>query len=210
MKRQYWKWSFTVLFAAAVLAGCSKTASTPSANEQAAQQPAAPVFTEPKQVPTEATPDQVVSVFLDSMKVGDAPTIEALLTTKAREETRRHQMPVEPMAAPNAQFQVGAPAYLPMNPDGAHVQAQWVETDGTNNYTHSVIWVLRRETAGWRIAGFAIELIAGQGPQFLNFEDPADMMNKYKEAVAASEAAAQQPAAQQATQPASPTAPVRQ
>jgi hypothetical protein len=201
-----------LVLAGAGLLGCNKSSpSAPTVDlNPVPPGPGSAVVTAPRDVPTEATPDQVVTVFLDAMRSGDAPTVETLLTVKAREETRRHQMPVEPMAAPNAQFQVAAAQYLPMNPDGAHVQAQWIESDGMMNHTHTVIWVLRRQTEGWRVAGFAIELVAGQGPQFLNFEDPADMMKKYKEALAANEAAQQPPVAQQAAQPPPPTNPIRQ
>ena len=209
MKRLISNWPVMLLLAAAGFLGCTKTPAPPVAdvNAQAAN-PA--VAAAPKQVPVEAAPDQVVTVFLDAMRSGDAPTVDTLLTSKAREETRRHQMPVEPMAAPNAQFQVAQAVYLPQNPDGAHVQAQWVESDGMNDYTHTVIWVLRKQTDGWRIAGFAIELSPGQGPQFLNFEDPADMMNKYKAALAASEAAQPPLELRQAAQPALPPGTVRQ
>jgi hypothetical protein len=206
MLRLAWKLPLIVALIATGFSGCGKSENAPPA----AQENAAPAIevtrasTPPKLVPADATPDQVVTVFLDAMRAADAPTIEALLTTKAREETAKHNMPVEPVAAPHAQFQVGAPQYLPMNPNGAHVQAQWIESDGMETYTHSVIWVLRRQTEGWRIAGFAIELIPGQGPQFLNFEDPADMLQKQRDAIAAAEAAAAQAAAEQAAQPASP------
>lgn len=209
---------FVPLFLVAGVCGCGKSDSTPPSLEtNPTQSSALPggtavASTEPKQVPVDATPDQVVTVFLDAMKAADGPTVEALLTAKAREETIRHNMPVEPVAAPHAQFQVAAPQYLPMNSNGAHVQAQWVESDGMLTYTHTVIWVLRRQTDGWRIAGFAIELVPGQGPQFLNFEDPADMIKKQQEAVAAIQAASgvagnpgNQPVAEQAAQPAQPT-----
>jgi hypothetical protein len=212
MKRLMTNWPVMLILAVLGFTGCNKTTpASPTADLNA--QPgtgAATATTAPRQVPLEAAPDQVVTVFLDAMRSGDAPTVDTLLTSKAREETRRHQMPVEPMAAPNAQFQVAAATYLPMNPDGAHVQAQWVESDGMNNYTHTVIWVLRRQTDGWRIAGFAIELVPGKGPQFLNFEDPTDMMNKYKEALAASEAAQPPLEVRQAAQPALPPGTVRQ
>lgn len=190
--------------------GCGKADSNPPTLEtNPSQSSALPGGTavatyERKQVTTDATPDQVVSVFLEAMRAADGASVEALLTSKAREETTRANMPVEPVAAPHAQFQVAAPQYLPMNPNGAHVQAQWVESDGMLTYTHTVIWVLRRQTEGWRIAGFAIELVPGEGPQFLNFEDPADMLKKQQEAVAAIQKAAAQPAALQATQPAQP------
>ncbi len=198
------------LLAAVVATGCGKANSNPPTLEtNPAQSSALPggsavAAYQPKQVTTDATPDQVVSVFLEAMRAADATSVESLLTTKAREETIRHNMPVEPVAAPHAQFQVAAPQYLPMNPNGAHVQAQWVESDGMQTYTHTVIWVLRRQTEGWRIAGFAIELVPGQGPQFLNFEDPADMIKKQQEAVAAIQAATAEPAAVQAAQPAQP------
>lgn len=191
-------------------AGCGKADSNPPTLEnnpaQSSNLPGGTAVAtyEPRQVPTDAAPDQVVSVFLEAMRAADAVSVEALLTSKAREETVRANMPVEPVAAPHAQFQVAAPQYLPMNPNGAHVQAQWVESDGMLTYTHTVIWVLRRQTDGWRIAGFAIELVPGQGPQFLNFEDPADMIKKQQEAVAAIQAATSQPAAVQAAQPTQP------
>lgn len=206
MLRLAWQVPFILVLLAAGLTGCGKSDNTTPTAEGTPVQTggAAAVAGPPKQVPADATPDQVVTVFLDAMRAADAPTIEALLTAKAREETIRHQMPVEPVGAPHAQFQVAAPQYLPMNPNGAHVQTQWVESDGQQTYTHSVIWVLRRQTDGWRIAGFAIELISGQGPQFLNFEDPVDMLKKREEAIAFAEEAAKQAAAQQAAQPAPP------
>jgi hypothetical protein len=50
--------------------------------------------------------------------------------------------------------------------------------------------VLRKETDGWRVAGFAAELTPGAERQFLDFEDPQDMIRKQQEAVAAAEKAA--------------------
>lgn len=210
MTRSAWNFSLFLIVAGVAVCGCTKKDSAPPAVEttptQSTAMPngAAVATYTPQQVSADAAPDQVVTVFLDAMRAADGKAVEALLTTKAREETIRANMPVEPVAAPHAQFQVAAPQYLPMNPNGAHVQAQWVETDGMLTYTHTVIWVLRKQTDGWRIAGFAIELVPGQGPQFLNFEDPADMLKKQQEAVAALQAASGAPAAQQAAQPAQP------
>ncbi|WP_254508310.1 hypothetical protein [Anatilimnocola floriformis] len=198
-------WLLPLMLLVAGVTGCGKSDATPPTLEAPTQSTSLPggaavAAYEPKQVAVDATPDQVVSVFLEAMRAADGVSVETLLTTQAREETKRHNMPVEPVAAPHAQFQVAAPQYLPMNPNGAHVQAQWAESDGMTTYTHTVIWVLRRQAEGWRIAGFAIELVPGQGPQFLNFEDPADMLKKQQEAVAAIQAAGES-AAQQASQP---------
>lgn len=212
MKRLLWILPLFLTAAVLTAPGCGKPDATPPALETTPTQSTAmpngvavATYT-PQDVPGDAAPDQVVTVFLDAMRAADGKAVEALLTSKAREETIKHNMPVEPVAAPHAQFQVAAPQYLPMNPNGAHVQAQWIESDGMLTYTHTVIWVLRRQADGWRIAGFAIELVPGQGPQFLNFEDPADMLKKQQEAVAALEAAGEAAAAQQAQQPAQPGA----
>jgi hypothetical protein len=60
--------------------------------------------------------------------------------------------------------------------------------------------VLRRQPEGWRVAGMAAVLLEGQPKQFLNFEDPEDMLRKREEAIAALQA----PAVQTAQQPQGP------
>lgn len=213
MTRSAWNLSLSFVVAGLAVCGCGKTDSAPPSMETTPTQStavpngAAVATYTPQQVSADATPDQVVTVFLDAMRAADGKALESLLTTKAREATIRENMPVEPIAAPHAQFQVGAAQYLPMNPNGAHVQAQWIESDGMLTYTHTVIWALRKQTDGWRIAGFAIELVPGQGPQFLNFEDPADMLKKQEEAVAALQKASEAEAARQAAQPPQPNQP---
>jgi len=153
-------------------------------------------------VPADAPPDHVVSVFLDALKNGDTATKASLLTTKALEETTKHEFEVNPQSAPNAQYEVHQPEFLPNHPNGAHVTSVWTETYDDGKVTYDVVWVLRRQSEGWRIAGMAIELIEGQPPAFLNFEDPEDMAAKYNEAMAAQ----QPPAAETATQPQDPQA----
>jgi hypothetical protein len=179
---------------------------TTPATEQAASMSGGSAQTTPVQaapavhVPAEAGPDQVVTVFLDALKNGDTSTKASLLTTKALAETTKHEFEVNPQSAPNAQYEVHPPEFLQNNPNGAHVTSVWTETYEDGQITYEVVWVLRRETQGWRIAGMAIELIPGQQPAFLNFEDPADMAAKYNEAVAAQ----QPPAAETAAQPENP------
>jgi hypothetical protein len=153
-------------------------------------------------VPAEARPDQVVTVFLDALKNGDTSTKASLLTTKALAETTKHEFEVNPQSAPNAQYEVHPAEFLANNPNGAHVTSVWTESYEDGQVTYEVVWVLRRESQGWRIAGMAIELIPNQPPSFLNFEDPADMAAKYNEAMAAQ----QPPAAETAANPESPAA----
>ncbi len=154
------------------------------------------------QLPADATPDQVVSVFLDALKGGDTATKASFLTTKALAETTKHEFEVNPQSAPNAKYEVHPPEYLANNPDGAHVTSVWTESYEDGTVTYDVVWVLRRQIEGWRIAGMAIELIPNQPPAFLNFEDPADMAAKYNEAMAAQ----MPPAAEMASQPQDPQA----
>ncbi len=179
--------------------------STP-ATEQAAGTTGGAVETTPVKaapavhVPADSGPDKVVTVFLNALKNGDTSTKASLLTSKALAETTKHEFEVNPQSAPNAQYEVHPPEFLQNNPNGAHVTSVWTETYEDGQITYEVVWVLRRETPGWRIAGMAIELIPGQPPSFLNFEDPADMAAKYNEAVAAQ----QPPAAETAAKPEEP------
>ena len=141
-------------------------------------------------VPADAFPDEVVTAFLEARRSGDPKTTAALLTSKARAATAKHKIDVNGEALPDLQFQVSKPKYLKNNSKGAHVSSTWTELlpDG-NKASYEVVWVLRKETVGWRVAGFAAELTPGTEPQFLNFEDPDDMIRKQQEAMALAEEA---------------------
>jgi hypothetical protein len=178
------------------------------AAEQAASQPvgisAVEAAKQPSvDVPPTATPEQVVQTFLDALKQGDIATKASLLTQKAREETTKENFEINPQSTPNAEYRVEPAQYLADNPNGAHVNSLWTETYSDGKMEYAVVWVLRKQPEGWRIAGMAIELVEGQPPSFLNFEDAADMARKYEEAMAASTP----PAAEVASQP-DPATPV--
>lgn len=135
-------------------------------------------------------PDQVIAAFLEARRKGDAKVTAALLTSRARSETASHKIDVNSQAVPDLEFQVAKPKYLKDNPNGSHVSSIWTELlpDGSK-VSYEIVWVLRREEVGWRVAGFAAELIPGTEPQFLDFEDPKDMIRKQEEAIAAAQAA---------------------
>jgi hypothetical protein len=170
------------------LVGCGSSTPTtqnPSpAAGTAAGQPAAPAG-KPVAVPANAPPDQVIAVFLDALRGGDQATTAALLTGKALAETSKRNLSVCPQATPQMQYKVTKSEVLPENPNGAHVNVTWSETYDDGTVSYDVVWVLRRQTEGWRVAGMAIELVPGQGLAFLNFEDPDDMIRKQEEAMAA-------------------------
>lgn len=134
-----------------------------------------------------ASPDRVVEQFLAAVRAGDEATTSSLLTDKAREETAKHDLVVRPPGTPTAQFQVGGVQFIDPQRTGAHVNTVWTETvasaDGQEDtFTYDVVWALRRQEQGWRVAGIATEIIEGQAPVFLNFEDPSDMLDKWKRA----------------------------
>ncbi len=202
----------SLLIIALALAGCSSKKAVDSAgpvagsnmatNQQAAGQQN--VVQQPLAVPASASPDQVVTVFLNALRSGDSPTTESLLTAKARQELAKHSLSVDVQSAPNASYQVRTAEIL-ADQSGAHVKSVWTEKFDDGDETYEIVWALRRQQDGWRLAGMALQLIPGQPMQFLNFEDPADMLRKKEEAIATM----QQAAAQTAQQPQSPSAPQR-
>lgn len=182
------------------LAGCgsgtaSKTAGAASdAENAAAESQAAETTGQSDASPAELSvtpdtpPDQVVTAFLEARRSGDTRATAALLTSKARSETARYKIDVSSDALPDLEFRVDKPKFLRDNPKGAHVESTWTETlpDGKTE-SYEITWVLRREQAGWRVAGFAAQLVPGTQKQFLDFENPQDMIRKQQEAMAASQ-----------------------
>jgi hypothetical protein len=191
-----------LILAASLMVGCTKNSSdSGQATAQPVQQPTA-ASAQPIAVPSNAAPDQIVTVFLNAMRSGDSPTTESLLTSKAREELAKHSLSVDVQSAPNATYQVHRAEIL-QEAGGAHVRSVWTERFDDGDETYEIVWALRHQPEGWRVAGMAMELLPGQPMQFLNFEDPSDMLRKKEEAIAAM----QPPAAQTAQQPAQTIAP---
>ena len=203
-------WLFGIAVASGFgLIGCSGKSSLDSSSASPAQPATSAIATpaaQPIAVPANASPDYVVTIFLNALRGGDKATTASLLTAKAREETAKRNLDVDPQAAPDARYVV-RPAEM-KNATGAHVLSVWTERyqnerGETVEANYEIVWVLRREKEGWRLAGMATELAPGQDPQFLNFEDPEDMIRKRDEAIAAMQA----PAAQTAQQPQNQTSP---
>jgi hypothetical protein len=195
--------TIVLVFGTVLAFGCTKKSETPTSQAQqsgpvgqpnGAASPAAP--TQPIAVPSNAAPDQVVTVFLNALRSGDSPTTESLLTEKARQELAKHSLSVDVQSAPNATYQVHK-AELLQDPNGAHVRSVWTEKFDDGEEKYEIVWALRHQPEGWRLAGMAMELLPGQPMQFLNFEDPQDMLRKKDEAIAA----LQPPAAETAQQP---------
>jgi hypothetical protein len=127
-----------------------------------------------------AGPDGVIAEFLEAVRVGDDTKAAHLLTPLARKKTTEMEMVVAPPGSETAKFHVQG---VEMVESGAHVTADWTDLDSDGRpHTDRIIWILRKEGEGWRIAGMATQVFADQKPLVLNFEDPADMLLKQQQA----------------------------
>lgn len=130
-----------------------------------------------------ASPSEIVREFLSSLRDGNKRVAEGLLTQRAREETRKRDLAVQPPGTPNAKYEIQGVKYVSEAKTGAHVQSLWMEPDADgSSITYEITWVLRKQSDGWRIAGMATQLVPDERPLFLNFEDPDDMLAKWENA----------------------------
>ena len=124
-------------------------------------------------------PAAAVFEFLNAVRSGNDDKVAQMLTVAARENTAKLNMVVAPPGSDTAEFIVGSVQYL--SQDGARVASTWSDLDeNSNRKTDEVLWMLRREASGWRIAGVATPVFEGEPPLLLNFEDPEDMIRKQK------------------------------
>jgi len=130
-----------------------------------------------------APPAEVVDRFLNALREGEQETAEHLLTRKAREETAKRNLSVQPPGSPSIKFQIVGTEFLGADNNAAHVVSTWSEPSSDGSLTdYEIVWALRRQDDGWRIAGMATKLVENQPAIFLNFEDPEDMLAKWAEA----------------------------
>jgi len=173
------------LVLAALLGGCQQESSKPESvtgNQQNGSliAPVVDLNSPPNQESADvvATPQQVVSQFLKALCQGDADTVTGLLTDKARLETKKHQLAVQPPGSAAAQYEVGK---VELVEGGAYVNSVWTEpsTDGQKQ-RYEIVWVLRSQADGWRVAGMAARIDANRELTYLNFEDPQEMLSKWE------------------------------
>jgi len=166
---------------AIAVAGCGKSdvANQQAAPEQPAERDQVPAVAsvDPNTVAATDTPEKATHAFLEALRSGDDAKATQLLSAVAREKTAAVNRGLTPAASDTAKFKVGKVEYV--NEDGARVSTTWTDVDDDGQTSDdSPIWVLRRESGGWRIAGVAAEIFPGEPPLCLNFEDPEDMLKK--------------------------------
>jgi hypothetical protein len=150
---------------------------------QSGNHPPATVATDAKPVPAAGQqgdgPDRAVFDFLEAVRTGNDDKAAKMLTPLARQKVAEQHLVVAPQGTDTAHFEVGQVQLLA--PDGARVSVKWSDLDEKGKRrTDEVLWMLRRVEEGWRVAGVAAPVFEGEPPLLLNFEDPADMIEKQK------------------------------
>lgn len=178
MKRK--SWVFVVLSLAAV-AGCSNgpavSSSPETDNQPSATAGAARLPTERRpQLPAKsASPADVVKAFLDAAKNGDHDVAEQLLTKAARQETEREGLTIDPPGTPSMRYEIESVEVAPENPRASYVKIRWTDSAEENGSDSAeIVWILRKESQGWRVAGMTMPQDDGAFVTW-NFEESADM-----------------------------------
>jgi hypothetical protein len=122
------------------------------------------------QIVLPAEPKEIVRVFLDAMREGKGEQLAALFSTNARAEIQKHGIKIEPPGSAQATFVIGDAA--PQG-DAMLVSSLWKEppaTAGEVPQEMEVVWELRKEAAGWRVCGMAVDPGTGDEYEVVNFE----------------------------------------
>ena len=118
--------------------------------------------------------------FLEAVRTGDDAKAAQMLTEVARRETEKHELVVAPPGSDTAHYEVGEVEYIEAG-ELAHVASKWTDV-GENGQPHTddIVWALRRDPAGWRIAGMATKIFPNEPPLLLDFEQPEEMMRQQR------------------------------
>lgn len=115
-------------------------------------------------------PTEIVRVFLDAMREGRGEQLAALFSTNARAEIQKQGIKIEPPGSAQATFEIGEAA---LQGDAMLVSSLWKEppaTPGEVPQEMEVVWELRKEAAGWRVCGMAVDPGTGEEYEVVNFE----------------------------------------
>lgn len=125
----------------------------------------------------DATPDKTILAFLKAAQSGDKTMLAALLSSVARVETALNDVTFQPDSYQNSKFQVGRFEYVTPQKDGAHVACTWIGPgrDGKEQ-KQDVIWVVRKEAAGWRVVGMITRPFADKPPVVFDYEDVSSLI----------------------------------
>jgi hypothetical protein len=148
-----------------------------------------------------------VTAFLEAIKRGDDAGARAMLTKVARAKTEELGISVAPPVTSTATYSIRECEVIPGSDDLVHVGTTWTDTDPDGfTTTENVVWAVRLDPEGWRVAGMATRIFEDLPPLLLNFEDPEDMIAKQELVAQELQKRAQQAASSQGKQPETRTA----
>jgi hypothetical protein len=187
-KRVYSLWAACLLagfgLAFLSLSGCSKSGTA--------------VGVAPSTDPAKAT----VTAFLEAIKRGDDEGARGMLTKLARAKTQELGISVAPPVNSTATYSIRECEMIAGADDLVHVGTTWTDTDPDGfTSTENVVWAVRLDPEGWRVAGMATKIFDDMPPLLLNFEDPEDMLAKQELVAVELQKRSRQAAAQQTQQP---------
>jgi hypothetical protein len=148
-----------------------------------------------------------VTAFLEAIKRGDDAGARAMLTKVARAKTEELGISVAPPVTSTATYSIRECEQIAGADDLMHVGTTWTDTDPDGfTTTENVVWAVRLDPEGWRVAGMATRIFDDLPPLLLNFEDPEDMIAKQEMVAMELQKRAQQAAASEDKQPEARTA----
>ncbi len=195
-----WHGCFAVALLVTIV-GCSSQTATPTVKpvekSQASTATQQPLVTG-KSVNSVTPASEIVTLFLESLKKGDAVQTGNLLTAAAKEEIERRGLAIAPLGSPESTFRIGRTQYSDNDQDAAYVESEWIEpSDGGQAVGWDVVFTVHLEEQSWKISGMAIDMGEDQPPAIVDFENMAGMVPEKS-----TQPAQQQPAAQIALPPA--------
>lgn len=130
----------------------------------------------------EPTASEIVDRFLHAMLHGENETVRDLLTETARKKGAKYNVPFAPSASETASYRIEKT--VPQGEIGAYVHSVLTDLDEHGrSESAEIVWIVAKTEAGWRIAGAAVSLFAGQEKTVINFEDPEAAQNAIAAAV---------------------------
>jgi hypothetical protein len=151
-----------------IFAGCGSTETSPEAKGSTAS------------VAKPVPPADIVREFLEAIRRGDDSRASQMLTEVARRETQKHELVVAPPGSETASFEVKDTEFVVPN-ELAHVSSMWTDIgDDGQPHTDEIVWALRLDKEGWRIAGMATRIFPDEPPLLLDFETPEDMIRQQR------------------------------
>lgn len=162
-------------------AGCGGTqnAGKPSA-ESARKANAVPSAEKTTDAITDNTADPVAAtkVFLEAVRTGDDEKVVSMFTQLARQQAGELNRQFAPVGSDTASYRVSDKVEF-LAEDGARVMSTWTDigADGKPR-SDDIMWMLRKEDGGWRIAGMAAVIFPGEPPLLLDFENMKETLRK--------------------------------